>query len=127
MNGNGRYIAYIAGNVYKSEKDGCITNVWGDVTHSWSVRYRDVYFKPISRVVNPSKRLLGRLKGSFKKIKSLGYNLNVGKDKEGWFFCITPITYGKGFVSEKRFEHSNKAWVEGFNYVSRKFYKEKIL
>lgn len=39
-------LCYKEGSVYTSEKDGCITNLQGDVNHGWDgVEYFNEYFK----------------------------------------------------------------------------------
>lgn len=47
MNGDGD-IAYEKGYLYMSEEDGCITDLSGDIFHSWGVNYFSEYFKKVN-------------------------------------------------------------------------------
>ena len=49
---DGRGIAYKKGEIYKSERDYCITDISGDKEHTWSERDIIIqqYFKPLSEV-----------------------------------------------------------------------------
>lgn len=50
MYGGDDEIAYIKGNVYKSEQDGCITDRLGDVGHLWVGIEAEKYFIPYSKL-----------------------------------------------------------------------------
>ena len=71
MDDETRTLAYLAGNVYESERDGCITDKQGDVGHLWSantwtdefigVERFDQYFEPWDKQLNDE--LMGRNDG----------------------------------------------------------------
>lgn len=70
-------IAYIKGNVYHSEIDGCITDMQGDTEHEWNSPETEKYFKMVLNPANTQTNVLralakiDELKKELDKLKKL--------------------------------------------------------
>lgn len=70
-------IAYIKGNVYHSEIDGCITDIQGDTKHEWNSPETEKYFKMVLNPANTQTNVLralakiDELKEELDKLKKL--------------------------------------------------------